>query len=119
MFEIRTYYDRYGNSPIDDMLLELDRKAKTDKNARIRLNAISRVMVLLEQNGTRIGYPTLRHIEDDIWELRPIRDRFFFAYWKDGVFILLHTFVKKTQKTPRREIEQAKRNLQDFLERSK
>ncbi|MCR5197101.1 MAG: type II toxin-antitoxin system RelE/ParE family toxin [Pseudobutyrivibrio sp.] len=37
----------------------------------------------------------------------------------EGRFVLLHQFVKKTQKTPRREIEQAKRELRDFLERSK
>jgi len=29
--------------------------------------------------------------------------------------VLLHHFIKKTQKTPLREIEQAKRNLADFL----
>jgi len=33
-------------------------------------------------------------------------------------FILLHHFIKKTQKTPKAEIEQAKRNMRDFLERS-
>ena len=58
-------------------------------------------------------------IEDDIWELRPMRDRILFAYWKDNKFLLLHHFVKKTQKTPQREIDQAKRNMADFLERSK
>ncbi|MCQ4765655.1 type II toxin-antitoxin system RelE/ParE family toxin [Cloacibacillus evryensis] len=31
---------------------------------------------------------------------------------------MLHHFIKKTQKTPRREIEQAKRNLADYRERS-
>ncbi|MGI6607181.1 MAG: type II toxin-antitoxin system RelE/ParE family toxin [Peptococcia bacterium] len=34
------------------------------------------------------------------------------------IWILLHHFLKKTKKTPRREIEQAKRNLTDYLERS-
>ena len=32
---------------------------------------------------------------------------------------MLHHFVKKTQKTPRREIAQAKRELDDFKERDK
>jgi phage-related protein len=45
-----------------------------------------------------------------------MNDRILFAYWKDDKFILLHHFVKKTQKTPPREIEQAKRNWKDFLE---
>jgi len=42
----------------------------------------------------------------------------FFASWTNEGFILLHHFIKKTQKTPKREIEQAKRNLKDIQERS-
>ena len=35
----------------------------------------------------------------------------------DNHIILLHHFVKKSSKTPRKEIEKAKLNLYDFLER--
>jgi phage-related protein len=49
--------------------------------------------------------------------LRPLRDRFFFFCRQGDMFILLHHFVKKTHKTPPKEIEQAKRNLKDFIER--
>ena len=67
-----------------------------------------------------IGEPTIKKLKGtDIWELRPIKDRILFAYWQDNTFILLHYFIKKTQKTPRREIEQAKRNLADYRERVK
>ena len=51
----------------------------------------------------------------EMWELRPTNDRIFFFAIEDGVFIMLHHFTKKTQKTPPREIEQAKRNMEDFL----
>jgi phage-related protein len=118
MFRIKVYFDRSGDSPIKEFLNDLDKKAQTDKSSRIRLKVISRFMNLLRQYGTRIGFPTVRYIEDDIWELRPNDDRIFFAYWKDNVFLLLHHFEKETQKTPSREIDQAKRNLKDFLERS-
>lgn len=37
---------------------------------------------------------------------------------EDNTFILLHHFIKKTRKTPRREIIKAKNNLNDFLERN-
>lgn len=70
-------------------------------------------------NGTRAGEPYVKHLDGDIWELRPLRDRILFAGWVDGRFILLHHFVKGTQKTPGREIEQARRNLADIIERSK
>ena len=43
------------------------------------------------------------------WELRPLRDRILFAYVKDNTFLLLTYFIKKTQKTPAREIERAKK----------
>ena len=64
-----------------------------------------------------MGQPYVKHIEDDIWELRPLRNRIFFFYWKDNKFVILHCFTKKTQKTPAKEIERAKRNRKDFLKR--
>jgi len=65
----------------------------------------------------RIGKPYVTHLEGEIWELRPLRDRILFAAIVGGRFILLHSFMKQTQKTPAREIEQAKRELADFIER--
>lgn len=44
-------------------------------------------------------------LDGEIWELRPIRDRILFARLMDGRFVLLHQFMKKTQKTPKREIQ--------------
>jgi len=117
MFKVTIYEDKNGKSPIVDYIAELDSKAPTDKDSRIRLGKILRYISLLEMHGTRAGLPASKHIEGDIWELRPMNDRFFYAYWKDDTFVILHHFVKKTQKTPRSEIEQAKRNLEDFLER--
>jgi len=51
-------------------------------------------------------------------ELRPLKNRIFFIGWSGKHFILLHHFMKETQKTPKREIEQAKKNMVDFIERS-
>lgn len=118
MYDIEIYEDKNGNSPIADLLENLNVKARSSKQHRIRLKKIAEYLQLLKAYGTRIGLPAIKHIEDDIWELRPTQDRILFAYWKDDKFILLHHFVKKTQKTPKREIDQAKRNLKDFLERS-
>ncbi|MGI6444144.1 MAG: type II toxin-antitoxin system RelE/ParE family toxin [Candidatus Ozemobacteraceae bacterium] len=61
----------------------------------------------------------MKHIEGEIWELRPLRDRIFFFAWQKNCFVLLHCFIKKTQKTPAKEISQAKRNMQSFIERNK
>ena len=51
---------------------------------------------MLKNRGTMIGEPFIKHLEGDIWELRPLRDRILFAAWLDDGFILLHHFVKKT-----------------------
>jgi len=119
MYEIEIYEDKDGNSPVADFLGELNIKARTSKEHRVRLKKISEYLQLLRAYGTRAGLPATRHIDGGIWELRPTNDRILFAYWKDDKFILLHHFVKKTQKTPKREIEQTKRNWNDFIERSK
>ncbi|MDR2610344.1 MAG: type II toxin-antitoxin system RelE/ParE family toxin [Clostridiales Family XIII bacterium] len=72
----------------------------------------------LQTYGIAAGEPAMKHIKGtEIWELRPTNDRIFFAYWKDNVFVLLSHFIKKSQRTPRREIERAERNRKDFLER--
>ncbi|PWL49980.1 MAG: addiction module toxin RelE [Clostridiales bacterium] len=98
------------------MLKDLAEKAKTSKHARINKEKILTYIRALESYGTRIGAPVIKHIDGDIWELRPLDNRILFFYWKDDTFVLLHHFIKKTQKTPLRDIEQAKRNLADFLE---
>lgn len=118
MYEVITYKDRNGKDEIADYLDKLNDRMETDKDARIRYKKIFEYIGILETYGVTIGKPVIEHITGtQLWELRPSNDRIFFAYWKDNVFVLLHHFIKKTQKTPRREIEAAERKLKDFLER--
>ena len=117
MYEINFYKDRHGKEPALDYIKELARR--TDKDSRIKLRKIQEYINILRAYGTQAGEPYLKHLDCEIWELRPIRDRILFAAWIGDEFILLHHFVKKTQKTPQREIERAKRELEDFKERDK
>jgi len=117
MFDVFAYKDKNGKSPVDEYLREL--AAKSDKDSRIKLNKIYEYIKYLSESGQQAGEPYIKHLDGDIWELRPIRDRFLYAAWDGNSFILLHHFIKKTQKTPPREIKQAKRNLTDYRERSK
>ena len=118
MFNIEFFTDNNGKAPVAEYIRELDKKAQSSKNERVKLKKILEYIEVLSLYDTRVSVPYVKHILGDIWELRPTSDRIFFAYWKDDTFVLLHHFVKKSQKTPQREIEQAKRNLTDFLERS-
>lgn len=116
MYQIHFYRDSDGSEPVKEYIQKL--AAKNDKDSRIKLNKIRDYVKILSEHGTRAGEPYMKHIDGDIWELRPLRDRIFFFGWNGDSFVLLHQFMKKTQKTPKREIEQAHRNMNDFLERS-
>ena len=116
MYKIFFYQDSRGNEPVYDYLKLLSKRK--DKDSRIKLNKCNDYIQALAEYGTSIGEPYLKHLEDEIWELRPLRDRILFAAWTGDGFVLLHHFMKQTQKTPRREIEQAKRVLVDFKQRS-
>ena len=119
MYEVEIYEDRNGKSEIAEWIEALNIKARTSKDSRIRLKKLAEYTELLKAYGVQVGKPAVEHITGtELWELRPSNDRIFFAYWKDNKFVLLHHFVKKTQKTPTREIEKAKKILADFLERS-
>ena len=118
MYDIIIYEDRRGGSEIAEFLWELNTKANSDKNSRVRLKKISEYIEILKAYGTHVGPPFVKHITGtELWELRPADDRIFFFCLSGNRIILLHHFVKKSRKTPRREIEKAQYNLVDFLER--
>jgi len=110
------YEDINGREPVVDYIKELAKK--NDKDSRIKLNKILDYISLLEEYGTWVGMPYVKHIEGDLWELRPLRDRIFFFVWENGKYILLHVLVLKDKnKTPPNEIEKARREIKDILER--
>ncbi len=117
MPEVYFYRDKKGNEPVTEFMQAL--KKKDDKDSRIHLNKINDDIQVLREHGTDGARITksMKHLEGDIWELCPIDNRILFGAWYDGVFLLLHVFVKKTQKTPQKEIEKAKKELADFKER--
>jgi phage-related protein len=89
-------------------------RQKDDKDSRIKLGKIQDYIKILQMFGTRAGEPYIKHLEGEIWELRPLRDRVLFAAWDGDGFVLLHHFLKVTRKTPQREIDKAKRELKDL-----
>ena len=116
-YQIVFYETVDGDSDVEAYLRGLREKAGHRKHARIILNKIVAYLNLLEEMGTYLGEPMVKHLEEEIWELRPLDDRILFAHYVNGVFVLLHHFTKKTNKTPRKEIERAKREFSDFVRR--
>lgn len=115
MYSVRFYKDKNGKEPLKEYLNEL--RAKTDKNSRLNFNKIRDYIKILSEYGTRSGEPFVKHLSDEIWELRPLRNRILFFAYDGEQFILLSHFIKKTQKTPKREIEKAKNLMSDYIER--
>ena len=115
MYTIYFYRDKSGKEPAREYMRELARQ--NTKDARIRLKKMQDYINVLAAYGTRAGEPYTKKIDDEIWELRPTSDRVLFVAWIDNSFVLLHTFQKKTQKTPDREKEKARRELKDLKER--
>ena len=117
MYNVEFYETQDGKSQIWEFLEDLRIKAATSKDARIQHKQASLYIELLQQNGTRLNENITKHLEDGIWELRPGNNRVFYFFFQDNTFVLLHQFRKKTQKTPKREIEKAKRERDDYLSR--
>lgn len=117
MYSIKFYKDKNGREPLKEYLQELG--SRTDKNSRINFNKIRDYIKTLSEYGTRAGEPFVKHINGEIWELRPLKNRIlFFAYDGEQIILLSH-FVKKTQKTPQREIDKAKNLMNEYKERGK
>ena len=118
MFDLRFYETKRGDVPIADYLDELKKVSSTNKDARINRRKILAYMAALSEKGTLLGEPYVKPVVEDIWELRPLKNRIFFFFWKDDTYVLLHHFIKKTKKTPKKEIQQAINNRNDWLERN-
>ena len=117
MYQIIFYRDKKGINEVEKYIRELERK--NDKESRIKYEKISVYFELLSRNGLQIGEPYIKHLAGDLWELRPLRDRIIFGYVKYNKFIILSRFIKKTKKTPNREIKNAFKLLKIFKEEMK
>lgn len=109
MFDIEFYEDKNGKSEVYEYIQKLN-KANGKEN-RQKLKKINMYIDLLSEYGLTLTEPYIKKLDKEIWELRPLRDRILFAYWDNNK---LSQFIKRTQKTPQREIEKAKRLLDDY-----
>lgn len=103
------YVENEGKSPVKEFLENLDIKTQ----ARFAWS-----IEQLRIRNIQAREPLVKHLEGKVWELREesktniYRITYFFFTGKKIVF--LHGFQKKTQKTPRKEIEIALKRFNDF-----
>lgn len=110
MFDVEYFREDNGAYPVEDFILSLDLKMRAK---------VFRTLELLEYKGNSLREPFSKHLSDGIFELRVkqssniVRALYFFVVGKR--IILTNGFVKKTQKTPTREIELAKIRRDKFM----
>nr|CAA6799959.1 MAG: Putative integron gene cassette protein [uncultured Thiotrichaceae bacterium] len=91
-----------GNEPVRNWLKDMERDDR---------QAIGEDIMLVQFRWP-LGMPLVRKMEADLWEVRSklnsgnIARTFFTVH--NGVMILLHGFIKKSQKTPQKEIDLAR-----------
>jgi phage-related protein len=98
-----------GSSPVVEFLESLDRQTH------------GRFVWSIEQlrlRNVQAREPLVRHIEGKLWELRRESQTniypLFYAFVSGRRILFLHGFQKKSQRTPRQEIDVALTRLDDF-----
>lgn len=119
MYKVAFYRDKNGEEPVKKYIKDLLCERNHNKESRVRLNKIQDYIKVLQEKGTFAGEPYVKYMGDEIWELRPLKERVFFFMWAGNTYILLHHYHKKTQKTPKRELVIARKRKKDFEERMK
>lgn len=112
--DIELYSTKAGEEVVADYLNSLPSKD---------LAKVMRDIELLGEYGTALHEPQTKHIDGAIWELRTKFStniyRIFYFIRQNNKIVLLHGFTKKTQRTPQREIDLAKKRMDDYQQRNR
>lgn len=108
-WQLRHYLDRRGNSPVEEFIERLPERDRAKVRAGI---------AFLGEVGNRAREPVSKGLGEGLFELRVRSSRIFYCFKPGGVIVLLYAFSKKTQKTPKQEIEIARRRLEEVKDES-
>lgn len=112
MFSVVFYRTDAGNEPALDWFRELEREERRTVGADLRTLQV----------GFPLGMPLCRSLGDGLWELRSILPRRIarVIFLLDGeTFVVVHGFIKKSQKTPPTELGTARRRKRNYEMRSR
>ncbi len=106
---VRFYRSGTGKEPVREWLRDLD----SDDRRAIGLD------LMRVQFGWPIGMPLVRSLKDGLWEVRSSlpsqRIARLILCFHDGMLIVLHGFIKKTQKTPADDLSLARRRMVEVM----
>lgn len=115
LWNIEFYRTEGGRSPVKDFLGSLPIKH------RIK---VAKIIVLLREQGHTLKEPCSKYIVGTkLKELRiqaaPNIYRIFYFTYVNQKIIFLHGFTKKTEQTPRKEIETASSRMENYIRRNR
>ena len=104
ILQVVFYRTNTGSEPVREWLKGLDKEERKIIGEDIKT----------VQLGWPLGMPLVRKVDKGLWEVRIQLDRkiarvLFTAY--EGMMVLLHGFVKKSQKTPANDLKLAKQRM--------
>lgn len=106
----RIYYYRTNNKePIKEFLDSIEKQTK---------EKVFRIFEHIEEYGIRAPIPNLKKLTGtELWEIRILGKqsiRIIYLLIKNDDILVLHGFVKKTQKTPMKELNIAIKRHQEW-----
>lgn len=111
MFGLFFYMEEDGSLPVAQFILEL--------NPKLQAKVVSD-LIRLKMIGNEMREPLSKYLGDGIFELRSIQGnnivRILYFYDRDRIIVVTNGFVKKQQRTPRREIRLAAQRRKLYLE---
>lgn len=112
MYNLIFYTTERGDSPVDDFLDSLDKKARAKVAAHLSL---------LEEQGPNLKRPYADIVRGKIRELRIQQSsnqyRILFFFQVRDQIVLTHAFTKKTQQLKEKDIELAEKRMEDWMQR--
>lgn len=108
-YEVEFFEKTDGTYPVEEFILSQDVKMRAK---------LFRLIELLESEGNELREPYSKHLDDGIFEIRAKQanniTRILYFFIVGRKIILTNGFVKKTQKTPAKEIDTAKKYRAEY-----
>ena len=76
------------------------------------------ILEMIEALGPNLGKPHTAHMGEGLFEIRAKGKegigRSFFAIFLKNEIVVLHSFIKKSQKTPKKDLDKARKRLKEL-----
>lgn len=111
-YQVIFFEKESGEVPVENFINSLDVKMAAK---------VYRLLVMISENGPELREPYSKHLDEGIFELRAKVGsnitRILYFFFVGRRVVVTNGFVKKTQKTPKAEIDKAKAFRKEYIER--